>query len=259
MSRCPNCSSYLSPPASPHSSEQLSEAQSRIRDLEAQVRLLNSKAAAAVDRLADYEDEIQFLRAQHQQRVNGAGLSPPLEDQPRPQTAPSPQQQPAQPQSRIASLSSLWRKSSPNLNRPGTSGGDSSIPPVPPTPSHLANQFAAASPGYFTTHFPNGSTSNLVQQHPSSPDRDLTAALEAERALRQRAESTLTQTQSELEELTSKLFGEANEMVATERRARAKLEERVRLLEKRDSEKRRRLERLEGAVARIERVRGMVG
>ena len=48
-------------------------------------------------------------------------------------------------------------------------------------------------------------------------------------------------------------------MVATERRARAKLEERVRLLEKRDGEKRRRLERLEGAMQRIERVRGMVG
>lgn len=47
-------------------------------------------------------------------------------------------------------------------------------------------------------------------------------------------------------------------MVATERKARAKLEERVQVLEKRDSEKRRRLERLEKAMDRIERVRLMV-
>lgn len=47
-------------------------------------------------------------------------------------------------------------------------------------------------------------------------------------------------------------------MVATERKARAKLEERVQVLEKRDSEKRRRLERLEKAIERIERVRMMV-
>lgn len=47
-------------------------------------------------------------------------------------------------------------------------------------------------------------------------------------------------------------------MVATERKARAKLEERVKLLETRDGEKRRRLDRLETAVQRIERVRRMV-
>lgn len=48
-------------------------------------------------------------------------------------------------------------------------------------------------------------------------------------------------------------------MVAQERRARAKLEDRVEVLERRDGEKRRRLERLEKAIARVERVRGMVG
>jgi hypothetical protein len=63
----------------------------------------------------------------------------------------------------------------------------------------------------------------------------------------------------ELEELSAQLFQQANEMVAAERRARAKLEERVEVLEKRDGEKRRRLERLEGAVKRIERVRVLLG
>ena len=47
-------------------------------------------------------------------------------------------------------------------------------------------------------------------------------------------------------------------MVATERKARAKLEERVEVLERRDGEKRKRLEVLESRMARIERVRGLL-
>jgi hypothetical protein len=47
-------------------------------------------------------------------------------------------------------------------------------------------------------------------------------------------------------------------MVAQERKARAKLEERVAVLERRDIEKRSRLERLEKAMARVERVRALV-
>lgn len=48
-------------------------------------------------------------------------------------------------------------------------------------------------------------------------------------------------------------------MVASERKARAKLEERVAVLERRDREKRGRLEALEGRLGRIERVRGLLG
>lgn len=62
----------------------------------------------------------------------------------------------------------------------------------------------------------------------------------------------------ELEELSASLFAQANEMVATERRARARLEARVEVLERRDGEKGARLERLEGAVRRVERVRGLL-
>ena len=61
-----------------------------------------------------------------------------------------------------------------------------------------------------------------------------------------------------MEDLSATLFQQANEMVATERRARAKLEERVEVLEKRDTEKRQRLERLERALMRIERVKGLL-
>ncbi|OGM45850.1 hypothetical protein ABOM_006027 [Aspergillus bombycis] len=56
-----------------------------------------------------------------------------------------------------------------------------------------------------------------------------------------------------------KLANQANEMVAQERKARARLEERVAVLERRDVEKRTRLERLEKAMERVERIRTLVG
>ncbi|KAI9840440.1 MAG: hypothetical protein M1830_007941, partial [Pleopsidium flavum] len=62
----------------------------------------------------------------------------------------------------------------------------------------------------------------------------------------------------ELEELSAVLFQQANEMVAKEKRARAKLEERIEVLEGRDAEKRKRLEKLDLAIQRIGRVRGVL-
>ena len=82
--------------------------------------------------------------------------------------------------------------------------------------------------------------------------------LTREQSLRQAAESRVSETHEELEELSAQLFTEANEMVATERKARAKLEERVAVLERRDKEKRARLDVLEGRLGRIERVRDML-
>ena len=63
---------------------------------------------------------------------------------------------------------------------------------------------------------------------------------------------------NEIEELSVQLFSQANEMVAAERKARAKLEEMVELLEKKDRDKAARLERLEKAVSRVERVKAML-
>ena len=106
------------------------------------------------------------------------------------------------------------------------------------------------------------SVPNLGQQQPlpstTTSERDLAAALSREQVLRQQAEGKLNEASGELEELSQQLFEQANEMVATERKARAKLEERVAVLERRDVEKRKRLERLEGAMGRIERVRGLL-
>jgi predicted RNase H-like nuclease (RuvC/YqgF family) len=95
---------------------------------------------------------------------------------------------------------------------------------------------------------------------PAGPSTDeLLQALSREQALRREAEGKLSDTSREVEELSVSLFEQANEMVATERRARAKLEERVGMLEKRDAEKKRRLERLESAMDRIDRVRLLLG
>lgn len=84
-------------------------------------------------------------------------------------------------------------------------------------------------------------------------------ALTREQSLRQAAEGKLNETSREVEELSVTLFEQANEMVASERRARAQLEERVGVLERREDEKRGRLERLEGSVARIERISRILG
>ncbi|WYZ38659.1 hypothetical protein EsH8_III_000573 [Colletotrichum jinshuiense] len=201
---CPSCGVVLEPPAS------LLDAQSRIADLEAQVRLLNQKAAAAVDRWADYEDELTRLRI-------AASAHP----GPAPAPSPSPTRTSflAGGANRLSALlSPRGMKSSPNLRAPS--------PPAPGDPA--------------TTE-------------------DLLEALNREQNLRLAAESRLSTTSLEVEELSVSLFEQANEMVATERRARARLEERVETLEKRDQDKKRRLERLEGAVGRIERVRSLLG
>ena len=89
-------------------------------------------------------------------------------------------------------------------------------------------------------------------------DTSLLDALAQEQALRQAAETAAAQTNSEIEELTGQLFQQANEMVATERKVRARLEERVEVLERRDGEKARRLGVLERRVLRVERVRNLL-
>ncbi|KAF9881054.1 hypothetical protein CkaCkLH20_01204 [Colletotrichum karsti] len=206
---CPSCGVVLEPPPS------LLDAQARIADLEAQVRLLNQKAAAAVDRWADYEDELARLRIQSS----------------KPQTPPAP------------------------------------IPAPAPTPSPTRTSFLSGGANRLSQLLsPRGmkSTPNLRAPSPPAPGdpattEDLLEALTREQKLRVQAEARLSTTSQEVEELSVSLFEQANEMVATERRARAKLEERVEVLEKRDQDKKRRLERLEGAVGRIERVRSLLG
>lgn len=240
-------------------SAEAADAHRRLHDLEAQVKILNTKAASAVDKLADYEDELRYLRevnARHEhQGTNGLALegpgpaiTPPPPGQPQP---------PQQPQSRLASLSALLPGRRKEVN-------PAHLPTTPHTGIFPQNENAYGSNTLSPpkTPFSKGSAPHLTSAHSDSQIVTLSAlqsSLEEERTLRLRAESSLSQTQTELEDLTAQLFGQANEMVATERKARAKLEERVKVLEQRDTDKRRRLDRLEKAVSRIERVKQMVG
>ena len=148
---------------------------------------------------------------------------------------------------RNASTASLPLRSgspvTPGLPRPAT--GDGQLPPPPPPPK------------------------DAMAQRWGSPDAALRDALtqeqalrreaeSQEQALRREAESLAARKDSEVEELTAQLFEQANEMVAAERRAKAKLESRVEVLEKRDNDKAKRLGVLEARVQRAERVRALL-
>ncbi|KAH7008216.1 hypothetical protein EDB80DRAFT_550679, partial [Ilyonectria destructans] len=227
---CPGCG-YNLPPLD-HSHAELLDAQAKIRDLEGQVHILNQKATAAVDRWADYEDELTKLRAQLAQNHQ---LEPQQQLQPQPQPQPQPPTPTTPtPNPRVSFLQS------------GTSRLSALLSPRKSTPD-LRTIDTSARPGH-------RNASNPIPP-PSPSTEDLIEALTREQGLRKEAETQVATTSREVEELSAALFEQANEMVAEERRARAKLEERVGELERRDTEKRRRLEKLEGAMTRIERVR----
>lgn len=275
------------------------DAHNKIQELQNQVRLLNEKASSAVDRWADYEDEIARLRGQLKQQQQSQSQTSPAASQ-----ISSPQQQsqvghaaaalatppqsatpsttatanaspasviPAR--STVGSVSSFLptgaasrlsafltsRKSTPNLKTSTPPAG--SIPHMPTHQSTLSQSFTSSSP--LQQPFQSSISSSVIEQQRHQKElSDLQTALSTEKAQHSetrsklaKAEAKLTATSREIEELSVTLFSEANEMVASERRARAKLEERVKTLEKRDEQKKERLEMLEGAVRRMERVR----
>ena len=136
-----------------------------------------------------------------------------------------------------------------------------SAPGNHPNRQHLSSRFSnLLTSSRRTTSQPPGAASDQQGSNGDIPTNsaDLLTLLTKEQTLRQAAESRVSQTNEELEELSAQLFTEANEMVAAERKARAKLEERVAILEGRDKEKRKRLELLESRLGRIERVRGIL-
>lgn len=187
------------------------EAQKRILELEAQVKILSDKASAAVDKLADYEDELQKLKRQQNNSPSHLLATPPAAVAQSPTT-------------RLSSFLSITTRR----------GAGPPSPPIDPDsrPSSSAGLLSTA---------------------------DLEKALSKEKTLRKQAEGRLQQVTNELEELSASLFQQANEMVADERRARSKLEQRVAQLEQREKEKVARLGQLEQAVGRINRVKGLLG
>ncbi|KAJ9145580.1 hypothetical protein NKR19_g6008 [Coniochaeta hoffmannii] len=221
---CPNCGFNLPPPDSQTSSPLLQQAQRQIDDLQSQVRLLNEKASAAVDRWADYEDELARLRSTLEQQKNQA-----LQEQQRQSTSTTASSAP--PTTASPARSSFLPSSAANR----ISALLSPRKPLPPPAAAL----------------PHGVGADATAE-------DLLTALSREQYLRREAEGRLSETSREVEELSVSLFEQANEMVAAERRARAELEERVGVLERREWEKRARLERLEAAVGRMESARGVL-
>jgi DNA anti-recombination protein RmuC len=108
---------------------------------------------------------------------------------------------------------------------------------------------------------------------PTPRERELESLLAQSQSQRLAAENKVDNMSSEIEELTGSLFMQANKMVAEEKMEGARLRERIRFLEERDAkfamkvqrieerdrERKKRLEKLERAMGRIERARELLG
>ncbi|KAK8058739.1 ribosomal protein L32 [Apiospora phragmitis] len=293
---CPHCGNSLPllSVSDPHTA--LLEAQKQIADLEAQVHLLNKKATAAVDRWADYEDELSRLRAASMSSTTptttttsslATAAGRPLSSGPPSMNGLGIMMNPGSTTNRNSRPSTAVTEAPSSRGSGFFGGGVASgaasrisqlLSPRKSTPNLAANNHnshntnsqqaaAAAAAAVTRTSFLSSATANSSSLHPHpqplpSPTPsadDLMEALMREQSLRQAAEGRLSETSREVEELSVTLFEQANEMVASERRARAQLEERVGVLERREDEKRGRLERLEGSVARIERISRILG
>ncbi|KAI0157696.1 hypothetical protein GGR57DRAFT_52557 [Xylariaceae sp. FL1272] len=234
---CPNCGHNLpASPSDPH--EALLRAQRQIADLESQIQILNQKANAAVDRWADYEDELSRLRAASMSTNTTSNTS---NGRPHPPAPSAPTSSPrssflgAGAVSRISQLLSPQRSNS----APAANAPTNTRPSTPAQRSSLASVITS-SPG-------------------KESEAELRDALTAERQMREAAEAKLDATSREVEDLSATLFEQANEMVATERRRAAQLEQKIEVLGQRDAEKTERMKKLEGAVQRIERARSVLG
>lgn len=216
---CPGCG--LAAPPTPADAD-LALARQKIAQLESTIHDLTAQASDAARRRAQSDEELHALRAQQQQQQQQHQRRPSTPQRPPSQPSPAATTTTTQSPTLPSRLSALLypRKSTPSLR--ADARRQNSLPLPPP------------------------------------PAEDLMEALAREQTLRREAEGRLSATSREVEELSVSLFEQANEMVATERRARARLEERVGELEARDDDKRRRLDRLEAAMARIERVRSIL-
>lgn len=125
---------------------------------------------------------------------------------------------------------------------------------------------------------PNGTMASA-----SAREQELELSLVKEQKARVEAEARAQQVNVEVEELSATLFQEANEMVANERRENAalraqikelqsaggqvaemvgkeneRLKQRLQIMEQRDADRKKRLDKLEAAQRRIDRVRTML-
>ena len=231
----------------------------RIRDLEEEVRYLADRANQASQKFADYENEIRTLEAKlrQEQKRNAASGTGGGGEGEKAAAVVQQQQQP-----QLSRFGSLMRKPSYNTQ-----------------PNGAVPAAAAAAPAS------------------ASREKELEEKIVKEQTARIAAEKKVREVNAEIEDLSTTLFQQANEMVAAERKENAalaekirvlerrqgeneaqvrvqeeggkkavrleaenvKLKARVEVLEKREGERKARLERLERAGERIERVKGLLG
>jgi hypothetical protein len=176
------------------------------------------------DRLAEYEEEIRNLKTSQNPRNDSALDFIAAHPFPAPPTS-------------LSRNSSIASGKFSFLTR--TSSLTNTTKPLPKTPAKNS-PMAPASP-------------------PSPTVSELRIALAAETSRRIAAEKKFKDLETELEDLSATLFEQANEMVATERKEKAKLEARLKILEERDALGQKRLEMVEAALVRIERVKKLLG
>jgi type IV secretory pathway VirB10-like protein len=172
------------------------------------------------DRLAEYEEEIRNLKTSQNPRNDSALDFIAAHPFPAPPTS-------------LSRNSSIASGKFSFLTR--TSSLTNTTKPLPKTPAKNS-PMAPASP-------------------PSPTVSELRIALAAETSRRIAAEKKFKDLETELEDLSATLFEQANEMVATERKEKAKLK----ILEERDALGQKRLEMVEAALVRIERVKKLLG
>ncbi|KAL8916370.1 MAG: hypothetical protein Q9208_008560 [Pyrenodesmia sp. 3 TL-2023] len=271
---CPSCRADITNLLQKHAQS----AQSRISELESQVQILTDKATAAVDKLADYEDQLHQLKSS----ASTAQLRPPSISPPLPHNLEPPEPRPSSATGNHLSafqnrLSNLLPSSRRSISQPPSS--------APPTKLSYSQSVHHPPPPK-----PFGSNHHHTTSNPtfsSDEPQDLQSALNEERSLRKALEERLSASTTELEELSTELFSEANELVATERRSlhslqqqysalqaeakewekkamerekeEGRLKERLSLLEGREKGKGKRWEELEMRVRRVERVKGLLG
>ena len=183
------------------------------------------------DKLADYEDELEKLktkqaRSEDIDRLNAIRARSPS---PRPPTLDSPS-----PDAKRTSALSVAEKEEMAEEESDTV---SSLPPAPaPQQSETRRPSGGLGRSLTTTRITNflnaRRTSPVAKvtapgsESPGTPagEVDLASRLNEAESARRAAETKLTQTNQELEELSASLFQSANEMVSNERRANAERE-----------------------------------
>ncbi|KAK6363222.1 hypothetical protein TWF730_000666 [Orbilia blumenaviensis] len=241
--RCKNCGtpfSVLSEADYPR------EARLRIEELEQQVKEFSVRAVMAAERLAQAQKEVHDLRRKSESGASTtssiASINTTASNLPN-----NSQNAPLSPLKRSNTVTMTLQ----NMSKVGTQKINqlfyrSALPPATELPPPIERPPTPPEP--------------LSRASMDSQALDnLSNALCSERRKRENAEKQLLEVKNEIEELSASLFQQANDMVADERKAKAKLEERVKVLEKRDADKRARLEMLEKGMNRIIRLRGVLG